>query len=240
MGALKYLIVTRKNPIINLQYLNTLKGILSFHKLKCLEDLEIPCFIVSKNNVEFLNIPVNNKLSCSSFYINEVLSLTLHVVNSKTDFKVKKITELLALKDINSLLFNTFCAFLILHNFAKIKHINLQSPVNVKGINLTLWEILFLPCSCYAVLKETEKAINYNLEVCREPVEAANTVLSYLLSCDFFNFLLKKSLNLIESLIPDEFNPTESHCSLYSHTGEFRKSGKSLKPLKNFSLIGVY
>ncbi|HIC97663.1 MAG TPA: hypothetical protein EYP11_04620 [Aquificaceae bacterium] len=254
MGPLKYLFITDRKNILgaNERFIYTyegrkipivdIKGIVSFHYLKILRDLAVPTAVVKKEGIEFLNLRVDytpkefNRLNLELFaYDVSDLSVRIarNVVNYLNiyDIEIPNIKILHSLCLIERLLFHTFCAFLTIYTKTMFKFlIDPTKKLSFCGMNLRLWELLFLPAVSYALLREIDKIISYDIKPYKQPKECVNLLLSYIMGNLKFSFLVEKSVGLALRYNLAEPHLSQSHSCFPSHTGKLRKPRKRVEP----------
>ncbi len=246
MGSVRLLFITDKRNILgrNEEYIYTttgriplrdLMGILSFANIKVFRDLRVPVVVVKNEGISLLNGRTGRggvgDLELEAFAY-DVGDFSLRVAKRSSDrLSVTGFRVLYGFCTMERLLFNTFCAFLILY-FSR--HIRLLTDIQIKlrvyGQELELWELLFLPPVTYALIKELGRIVNYGLEPYRSPKECVNLLLSYFLGNQRFLLLLRRNLRLILQHSIAELNLTEAHGGLPAHTRELSEPCECPEP----------
>jgi len=249
MGSLKYLFITEKKSILGAdeKFIYTsegrripiigIKGIVSFHDLKILRSLAVPTAVVKKEDVEFLHLRPAYRFKESDrlnleLFAYDVSDLSIRIARKIVGYlNVDNIEILYGLCLIEKLLFHTFCAFLTIHTRTRFKFLtDPAQKLSFCGYSLNLWEFLFFPAVSYALLKELDRVISYDLKPYKEPKECVNLLLSYLIGNPKFSFLLEKSIELALRYNLAKPHLTQSHGCLSSYTGKLRKPRKGIKP----------
>lgn len=110
---------------------------------------------------------------------------------------------------------------------------NLTEKLRPEKRHIALWQVMFLPCTAYAVLKEVESILSFNCDRLSTPKECVNASLSYIVGNPFFEFLYLRSIGFMSEFGLLEPYKTKSHCSLPSRSRKLRKPRKGAQPLQN-------